>query len=638
MQAQVPGASDGVLARLAIAAADRQQFDEAARLAGQAGDRLLGKIVQWIQYGAANGGASFDAIAGFVAANPDWPLLAVLRRQAEAVMPDDLPATQVLAWYKSAAPQTVPGVLRYAGALAASGDAPRAARAVRERWIDGTFTPAEEQDFLLRTGDQLQPADHLARLERLLWDHQPVPARRLLARGVVDDGHAALAEARLALDSDLRTIDGVLAKVPAAFQNDPGLLYERARNRRRAGDDMGALDILLHPPAESGRPAAWWNERNIVARRAIDRGDTATAYRLAAGHGSSDSQVVVQGEFLAGWLALRFRNDPATALGHFQALLRASTIPTSKSRASYWVARAAEAAGDTAQARVWYQRAAAFTTTFYGQLAFGRLEADGAITLPAEPRPTPAQTAAFEKRELVRVARLLTQAVARDDERLGATLRRIGLSVREPAEFVLSARLSQESGRQDMAVATARDASQTDVFLVENGYPLLAGSAAAGTPPEPALVHALIRQESTFNPGVVSPVGARGLMQLMPATAQVVATRLGLKQHNAIRLTADPAYNVRLGSAYLQELMERFNGSPILAVAGYNAGPNRVRGWLDQYGDPRAGTVDPVDWIELIPFNETRNYVQRVLEALLVYRARLDGGRGGLNLDRELRR
>lgn len=199
---------------------------------------------------------------------------------------------------------------------------------------------------------------------------------------------------------------------------------------------------------------------------------------------------------------------------------------------------------------------------------------------------------------------------------------------------MLAAKLAREVGRRDLAVAAAKDAAQNDVFLVEAGYPMIEARPSA---PEIALVHAIIRQESTFNTGIVSSAGARGLMQLMPGTAQLVATKLGIKHNNA-KLTADPEYNVKLGSAYLADMIDRFNGSYIMAIAAYNAGPTRVRQWIDTYGDPRGEAIDPVDWLELIPIYETRNYVQRVMEAMLVYRARIQGAKADLNLDRELRR
>ncbi len=621
---------DIAIYRQAFKAAADDRDDEALRLAQQAREKLPAKVIRWMAL-ATPGGGSFDEIAAFIRENGDWPNQGPLRRQAEAAMPLDLAEDRVLSWFNQHPPLTAEGFLRYADTLMATGSAERAIKLARERWVAATFGPTDEEAFLARYRAHLRPQDHKARIDRLLWERQEAAARRMLP--FFDDAYDRLIEARIALDTDSKDAEAALARVPASLRNDPGLLFDRARHRRRKGDDAGALAILTQAPKDMGRPQSWWTERHILARRAIEKGDHNLAYGLVKGHGQTEGSGLADAEFLAGFLALRFLDNPSDAFNHFHKLYRSVSAPISKARGAYWCGRAAEALGEKAQAREWYARAAQYGTTFYGQLA-ARHTGAGRIALPAEPRVSNAEATAFERREVVRVTRMLAEIEGRTDEKVTAFLRRISLDSQAPADYVLAARLAREVGRRDLAVAAAKDAAQNEVFLVEAGYPTI---DARPDSPELALVHAIIRQESTFNTAVVSSAGARGLMQLMPSTAQLVANKLGLK-HTHAKLTSDPAYNVRLGSAYLSDMIDRFNGSYILAIASYNAGPNRVRQWLDSYGDPRTEAIDVIDWLELIPIYETRNYVQRVMEAMLVYRARIQGAKADLNLDKELRR
>ncbi|WP_245593347.1 lytic transglycosylase domain-containing protein [Azospirillum halopraeferens] len=612
----------------ALLAAERGRFDEAGRLAAGARERLPAKVIRWMQL-ASPGGGSFTEITAFLRENPGWPNQAGLRRAAEAVMPDSLPDDRVIAWFDDNPPLTNRGFMRYADALVAMGRGERALTLVRARWTGSTFSAADEQAFLSRYRAMLRAQDHAARLDSLLWERQEDAARRMFP--LVDEGRRALAEARLGIAAGRGNADALLARVPAALRNDAGLIYERVRFRRQRGDTDGAVAMLQTQPSDTGRSVPWWTERHILARRAIEQGDYALAYRIAAGHRQEDGVAHADAEFLAGWLALRFLNRPSDAFAHFQKLHRSVSAPISKARGAYWSGRAAEAMGDREQARTWFRSASAFSTTFYGQLAANALGA--APALPVEPAVSRDAAAAFERRELVRVARLLAQIEGRDASRVTAFVRRISLDSKAPEDYALAARLARDIGRPDLAIAAAKDAAQEHVFLVDGGYPMLSNR---GSRPEPALVHAIIRQESTFNPTIVSSAGARGLMQLMPGTAQLVARQLGIA-HTPAKLN-DPDHNVRLGSAYIADLLDRFNGSHVLAIAAYNAGPGRVSQWLTQYGDPRGQGIDIIDWIEMIPFSETRNYVQRVLEALIVYRGRLDGSRADLDLVKELRR
>ena len=625
---------DLAIYKQAFKAADDDRHDDALRIAAGAKDRLPAKIIRWMKLQAPLGG-SFEEIAAFTREHPDWPGQLALRRAAEAAMAESsLSPGAIMHWFRQYPPLSNDGFMRYADTLLLNGEREKGLALIRQRWVDTNFGNGEEQDFLFRFQDHLRRQDHVARVDRLLWDRQEDAAKRMLP--LVESGWGALIEARMGLAREDRNVDAALARVPESLRDDPGLLYERLRYRRKRNDDDGALEILRHQPAKLGRPALWWTERHILARRALERQDMKLAYTLARGHGLTEGTGFADAEFLSGFLALRFLNMPQEASGHFQKLYRSVSAPISKARGAYWSGRAADALGRREEARDWYAKAAPYGTTFYGQLAAHKLDSHAQVRLPTEPKPGQSDVAAFDRREVVRAVRALAEIEGRDDEKVTAFLRRISIQSKEPEDYALAARLARELRRPDLAVAAAKDAAQDEIYLVEAGYPVIR-TGGDGTP-EPALVHALIRQESTFNPNVVSSAGARGLMQLMPGTAQLVANKLGIKKHQNAKLISDPQYNIRLGSAYIAEMIERYNGSYVLAVASYNAGPSRVSQWLNIYGDPRAAGVDVLDWVELIPISETRNYVQRVMEAMLVYRARLHGGRAELNLERELQR
>jgi soluble lytic murein transglycosylase len=410
-------------------------------------------------------------------------------------------------------------------------------------------------------------------------------------------------------------VDALIDKVPSSLRDDPGLTYERAVWRQKRGRYEGVVELLDGLPPKVPQAAAWWRLRNWVVWRALDRNDFALAYRIAAKHGNDEGLAFAEGEWLAGWIALNYLNRPKAAFDHFVRLHGGVTSEISQSRGAFWAGEAASKLGQRDVARQWYGKAATLTATFYGQLAGQRI----GITRPATIGPLSAMPAprrqAFEAKELVAAARLLGEL---DQPRLqGLFFSRLRQDAEDAIDHRLIIELANSLGRQDIAIRTAKTARRDDHDLKALLYPRR--SLPIGPAPEPALVLALMRQESEFYTKAQSPVGALGLMQLMPATAKHSAKRLGIP-FNRNRLTEDPDYNIRLGQAYLNELLDQFDGSYILALAAYNAGPSRANQWIKLFGDPRDSRVDPINWIERIPFSETRNYVQRILESLVVYR------------------
>jgi soluble lytic murein transglycosylase len=621
--------TDLVTARAALSAADRGDWGQAESLAAQSSERLILKLVQWMDFQRPQAGHSFDEVSHFIDANPDWPMLATLRLRAEDGIAD-VPDSTLIAWFAQHKPVTGAGKLRQAQIMMNQGHSAEAIALVRTIWVESDFSPADETRLLDQFGSSLTTEDHIHRLDRLLWDGKTGPANDMLSR--VPSDWRLLAEARIKLQGLAKTADAAVAKVPRSVADNPGLAFDRMKFRRRKNQEDAAATIL-EQQVDLGRPEAWWPERQILARRLLQLGQASRAYRLVANNQLHDPSALTDAEFTAGWIALRFLKDPAKAAPHFARLYEAAKYPLTLSRAAYWAGRAADALGKPEEGNRWYEKAARFTTTYYGQLAGGMPGVIPPEKPEPEPKATPQESAAFEQKELVRVVRLLI-ALGMED-RMKPFLNRLAELAQTPAEFAAVADFAEAIGRPDLGVAVAKKAYYSNVSLLRAGYPVVWVPRNAGT--EQALLLALTRQESAFDVGAISPSGARGLMQLMPGTGKDVARSIGVP-FTLDSLTRDGTYNVTLGQAYFDSLLANFNGSYVLAIASYNAGPGRIQQWIGEFGDPRQPDTDPVDWVESIPYSETRNYVQRVLENLQVYRLRIGDHALAFSLAADLRR
>jgi soluble lytic murein transglycosylase len=627
-QAQGPDLERTALA--AVNAARSGEWSQANTQAGQSKDPLVQKIVRWLDYTKSSPGGRFAEIASFIEQNPDWPLRKTLLRRAEEALAGESDDTAA-DWLKRHPPVSGSGHARAAEIMINRGQVEAGTTALRTAWADGDFTLAAEQTLLARFYDKLRPEDHQRRLDRLLWDGQVDAARRMLT--LVPADYRSVAEARLALIGEAANLEAVLAKVPAQLRADPGLAYEEARWRRRKDDYDGAAQLLLAHDDISTRPDLWWSERLMVARRLLAAGNWDFAYRLVQQPSVADDTVNSEGEFLGGYIALRYRKDPGLAFDQFAHILARATSPYLKARAAYWGGRAAEAAGKPELAAKWYAAGADHMATFYGQLAAHQLGRDAPPHPVPEPRADSAAQARFNRDEQVRAAQLFLGAGDREHAR--AFLMQMADLATTPLDFAMLAALAESYGRTDLAIAVARRAIDAGMPLMVHGYPVT--TLPTGGIAEAPLLLAIVRQESAFAPDAMSQVGARGLMQLMPATAANVAKKLAMP-YSLPRLTTDGLYNMVLGRSYVERLIEEFGGSYALAIAAYNAGPGRVRQWLHDFGDPRGQDIGMVDWIELIPFNETRAYVQRVLENLQIYRGQAGDSTTAFSLASDLAR
>ncbi len=594
-----------------------------------AADRWLDPVARgYVHYDrmTAPGDATVGEIDAFLRDHPDWPgaaTLALRRQQALATEPDK---AVVLGFCARLHLDLSAALLRCAGAFAQAGQQKTARADARLAWLDGVVGTDAERLFMQAWGEAVSPDDQWRRFLRLARD--PAAVQRQLAR--LDAAHRQAAQTLLALRRNDPRAPVMLAALPGGLADQPALVLARTTWLRAAGrlDDAARLWTRAGAAAERGADAAelpeFWSERDRLARDLLARGDAAGAYRIAAAPGRIAPLQALDADFLSGWIALRRLHDPARAAPHFAALGAASRAVITQARAHYWLARCAAASGDAVGAKAELTVAAAFPTTYYGQLAALALGDDPAaldarIAALHDPRWTQAEAVGFLGREDARAAALLV--AWGEPWRARPFLAQIAAIAPGPAGPAMAARLALGLGLPETAVAIARQASVGGLVLADAGWPQTITPPSG--PVEPAVVLGLIRQESSFEADAASPAGARGLMQLMPATARLVARQLG-QSIRLVSLTEDPAENVRLGDAYLAGLIDRFGGSLPLAIAAYNAGPASVVRWLAANGDPRpAGAdIDMIDWIELISYGETRDYVQRVVENVAVYRAR----------------
>lgn len=591
----------------------------AARIeARQDGPEAL-DVILWHYLREGKGDAT--EVMDFLARNPDWPGLPYLRKQSEIAM-TEAGTNAVMAFFSDDLPQTGAGALAHARALMAQGQEGLAEATVVLAWRTLAMTRDEHDAFLAGWG-RLLAEHHVARLDMALWKGWQKTAADMLP--LVSADWQALARARLALRASEPGVDGLIAAVPEGLAAHPGLAYERFlwRVRKRRDADAVALLNERSTSAEAlGEPWAWAGDRRNLARELMREGKIAEAYATAARHflvADGSESDFADLEWLSGYIALRFLDRPDLAVAHFQRFAETVFTPISLGRAGYWLGRAHEALGQTDAAREAYALGARYQTSFYGLLAAER----GGI--PPDPRLAGTEAfpewreAEFTRSSVFRAAILL---LASGEVSLGERFLTHLAEGLDRTDMGRLGRMLEEMRRPHVSVMLGKRAAQYGVELPGPYYAVPPEVAGREHPVATELVLAIARRESEFDPLVVSGAGARGYMQLMPGTAREVAGWLDL-DYDLDRLLTDPAYNATLGAAYLSELAEVFGGNAVMMAAGYNAGPSRPTRWMELYGDPRKGEVDMIDWIEFIPFEETRNYVMRVTESLPVYRARL---------------
>ncbi|TMJ76025.1 MAG: lytic transglycosylase domain-containing protein [Alphaproteobacteria bacterium] len=638
--------ADATSLREAMAAGGSGRLAEAKTIRDRIGDPAARKLVDWFVYRGGYGTAS--EIRAFLDGNPAWPDRGLLTQRAEeALFNGAANARDIKAFFADVQPRTAVGHAALATAYLADKDEARAKALAQKAWIDLDIPASLEPAFLKRVGGLITEADHKRRLDRLLFNdsrwigernERAVVIRRVIA--LLSEDEKKKAEARLAVFLRAKNSTQLLSKLPAHSQTDWGLAVQKAQALRRQKKEEEAWKILLADPGSTSQaPDGWWEERRANAYAALRMGKPKMAYELVRNPGPLSVNAAKDASFLAGWLALRHLHDNKLALGHFEALAKAADGPLSHARGQYWLGRTYEALGDKAKAQEHYKAASTYFDTFHGQLA--RLKVDAAahaLNIAPPAAPTPEEVARFNGSDAV-LAAVIARKAGLDVSLARAFLYHLRNHLKSEAEVAMVAHLAEALGDTQTAVRIGKGAIARGMNLVYYAYPIhsLPAYTPLRKPPEPAFILGIARQESEFNSVTLSGAGARGILQVMPVTAKHVCRDYKLKC-DIPRLMKDPAYNTMLGSAYISDRMDEFTGSYVLTLAGYNAGPGRAREWIKEFGDPRDGKVDPIDWIHRIPFEETREYVQKVLSNIQVYRARLGDQATALRLNADLKR
>jgi soluble lytic murein transglycosylase len=629
-------AADLATAHDALALARRSKTSDATDLEQRISDPVTRKIVEWAILRGDDNTANFSRYQAFIAANPSWPSTGMFRRRAEVMLWQEHADLATIRGFTGDKPLSERGKFALARAFLEQGDNRNAEALFHDAWRSASLQPEAEEQLLDVFGDLLGRADDKARMEHRLYANDVSGALRAAHRlGGVEP---AIVKARAAVNEKSPTGKSLIEALPSSAQQDPGVMFSRIQMLRRADKYHEAAQLMLAAPHDVALiqdPDEWWIERRLIARKLLDLNQAPTAYKIVRDAAPPTKEnYKVEHEFTAGWIALRFLKEPATAAQHF-ARITGTTNPIAMARASYWLGRAAEAMNKPQDARAHYEQAARYNTAYYGQLARAKLGMHE-LALVSSPLPASEKRAAIARNEVVRAVETLYMLNERD-----LIIPIVADLADRSADMAMLAALAEVAARHD----DARSALLIGKGALGRGQPFdnyafptfgLPPYTAIGPAVEQAVVYSIARQESAFNPKDVSSAHALGLMQVTPDAGRYVAKKFNVA-FDQDRLLNDNVYNMQIGTAELGDNIASYNGSFILAFAGYNAGRGRVKEWIERFGDPRDPKVDPIDWVERIPFAETRNYVQRIIENIQVYRARFGGG-SRLMIEADLRR
>jgi len=615
---------DAKLFRNGLRAAKVRKWQTVANSHKRLNDQTAKDILIWVR-ALRDPQARIEEMTYVTQTLSDWPRMTTIRAKAEARLFDrPLSAQATLNWFQGEDPVSGEGRIALARAYFKLGDKASGQKWLKDAWRDSRLTRDRQKRVYKEFKAHLSRADHAARADHLIW-----LGRRHFSKvdgllSLMSPQERAVAYARMRVATNRSGMDAAVNAVPRTYRKNTGLLFERARWRRRKKSKEYALPVYLSidtPPTDDGGKKRLWTEKKIMIYWAIGEKKFSDAYALTQNHGLKRGSEFAEAEFLAGWLALTKLNRANDAARHFETLYNGVTFPVSLSRASYWQARASERLG-TGNVSAHYTQAAQFPNTYYGQLAAEKLDGQfSTLTLPPEITDK-ALSLAFESDQRVRAMHLLGEA---HNERFFTNFAfHMDDEVTDLRELTLLSTMARSYGFMRPAIRAAKQASRFQSMLTQSGYPVIESINALPKKYDRPFVFAIARQESEFNYKAVSSAKAYGMMQMINGTARATARRHRIP-YSRTRMTTDIDYSAKLGALHLQDLLKDFNGSYIMAAAGYNAGAHRVRQWIKAYGDPRKGDISPIDWIESLPFTETRNYVQRVMENMQVYKARLNG-------------
>ena len=609
------------LAKKAISEMQKSKWTSALKIAKKAKDNSIYNFIQWRHLLTSGNQASFYEYQVFLNKNSDYPRIDRIRYLAEhKLSTESVSPKKIINWFGEKDPLSGYGKMILGESYILVGDKNKGTKLIKEGWITADLSKNELKYFRKKFKKYLNADDYIKRADYLAWNGDRWDLQRLIR--YLPKDYELLYNARHLLMSKGYGVDQAIANVPEKFKNDAGLNYDRLKWRRKKGRVDSSAEILLKIRNDKEylvRPDKWWKEREIISRALLYKQKYEISYKISSNHGMTEGSEFAAAEWMSGWIALSFLNDPLTAKNHFKNFYENVSYPISLSRGAYWLGRAYEKIGEKAQSDNWYREATKYLTTYYGQLAFLKLNPNGKFELDKDMEIDPKYRIQFFNKELVKISYLLDEL--KKDKYTKHILRHLANDNIAKGSEVLAAELATSINRYDFAIQVSKIASYQKRFHNKFNYPIISTpkNINGRKIPESALILSIIRQESEFDLEANSHAGAKGLMQLMPYTAKLVSKQAKLP-YSKSRLTTDPEYNINLGSHYIAGLILQYDGAYPFAVAAYNAGPNRVKYWKKINKDPQKKQVDYVDWVELIKFRETRNYVQRVMENYNVYR------------------
>ena len=612
---------DFSLAKKAISEMQKSKWSTALNTAKKAKDKSIYNFIQWRHLLTTGNQASFYDYKVFIDHNPEYPRIDRLRYLAEQKLSTaKVSPKKIINWFGGNEPHSGFGKMILGESYLLTGDKSKGINLIKEGWITAKLSKNDLKFFRKKFKKYLNSNDYIKRADYLAWNGKHWDLKRL-TRYLPKD-YELLYTARQILISKGYGVDQAIKNVPQKFKNDAGLNYDRLKWRRKKGRVDSSVEILLKIRNDKDylvMPEKWWKEREIISRALIYKKKYEIAYKISSNHGMRQGPEFAAAEWMSGWIALSFLNDPLTAKDHFENFYNNVTYPISTSRGAYWLGRAYEKLGNKDQSKSWYQEASKYLTTYYGQLAFLKINPNNKFELSKDMEVDNKYRYVFFNKELVKITYLLDEL--KKDKYTKFILRHLANDNIAMGSEVLAAELATSINRYDFAIQVSKIASYQKRFHNKYNYPLISTPKTINGRkiPDGALILSIIRQESEFDLEANSHAGAKGLMQLMPYTAQLVSKQAKLP-YSKSKLTKDPEYNINLGSHYIAGLILQYDGAYPFAIAAYNAGPNRVKYWKKINKNPQKNQINYVDWVELIKFRETRNYVQRVLENYNVYR------------------
>ena len=612
---------DFALAKKAISEMKQGKWPNALKTAKKAKDKSIYNFIQWRHLLTKGNNASYYEYKTFIDNNVDYPRIGRVKYLAEhKLSTKTISPKKIIDWFGPTEPLSGFGKMILGESFILTGNTEKGTSLIKEGWVTAELSKSELRFYRKKFKKYLNAKDYVKRADYLAWNNKYWDLKRLLR--YLPKDYELLYTARQLLMSKSYGVDNAISKVPSKFKNDSGLNYDRLKWRRKRGRVDSSLEILLNIKNTKDylvRPDKWWIEREIISRSLIYKKKYELAYKIASKHALTEGPELAAAEWMSGWIALSFLDDPLLAKDHFENFYNNVGYPISVSRGAYWLAKTYQKLGKQNLAQEWFEKAANYLTTYYGQLAFMEINPNKTFELSKDMEVTKDYREYFFKKELVKIIYLLDEL--NEDKYTKHILRHLANDDINNGSEILAAELATNIDRFDFAIQIAKIASYEKRFHNKFNYPIIS------TPnyingrkiPDTAFILSIIRQESEFDLSANSHAGAKGLMQLMPYTAKLVAKQANLP-YSKSRLTKDAEYNINLGSHYIAGLIIEYDGAYPFAIAAYNAGPKRVRYWKKINKNPQKKQIDYVDWIELIKFKETRNYVQRVLENYNVYR------------------